>query len=469
MDPGHINVRDLGATGDDAHDDTEAIQRALDRCGDAAGGDVVLPPGVYRCRPLELCQGTVLRLEQGAVVRASRDIEDYRGPDGMRPLISARNCTNVGVVGRGTIDCGADAFVDKESVNRLEGWDRRYTRQGEDYLATDAECIHGPYGRTERPAWSLDFNDCAGVRVEGVSVIQSSPWTIRIARCRSVAVGGVCIDNDMAIPNSDGVHVTCCRDVVISDCRITAGDDAIALTTVSALRGAPPGFDPTSMPLENCVVTNCVLRSRSSGVRIGYGPADVRRVALSNLVICDSNRGVGIFARNGGSIRDVTCSNCVIETDLLAGHWWGAGEPIHVSCVPARLEAHQGGEGPLAIENVRFTGITARSPSGVVIYAEPVGTIRNVSLAGLDLHLHPSDLHEAVGGNYDLRPVDDPALGVFGRRMPALWARGADGLRLRDIRVERDPEVPEWLTGGVELEECSLVTAQGLPGTGEGG
>ena len=464
MDREHVNAKDTGAVGDGAHDDTEAVQRALDRCGEAGGGCAVLPPGTYHCRPLELRRGTALRLEQGAVLRASRDIEDYRGPDGMLPLISARDCTDVGIEGSGVIDCGADAFVGKDSVNHLDGWERRYTRQGTDYLATDAECVHGPYGRVERPAWSLDFNDCTGVRVEGVTITQSSPWTIRIARCRSVAVRGVRIDNDMAIPNSDGVHVTCCRDVVISDCRITAGDDAIALTTVSALHGAPEGFDPTSMPLENCVVTNCVLRSRSSGVRIGYGPADLRRIALSNLVICDSNRGIGIFARNGGSIRDVTCSNCVIETDLVAGHWWGAGEPIHVSCVPAhRLEGHEGGVGPFAIENVRFTGITARSSSGAVIYAEPTGTIRNVSVEGLDLRLRPSDLHEAVGGNYDLRPVDDPSLGVFGRRMPALWARGADGLRLRNISVQRHPEVPEWLTEGVELEECSRVTTDGLP------
>ena len=112
---------------------------------------------------------------------------------------------------------------------------------------------------------------------------------------------------------------------------------------------------------------------------------------------------------------------------------------------------------------MRFTGITARSSSGAVIYAEPTGTIRNVSVEGLDLRLRPSDLHEAVGGNYDLRPVDDPSLGVFGRRMPALWARGADGLRLRNISVQRHPEVPEWLTEGVELEECSRVTTDGLP------
>ena len=42
-----FNVRDLGARGDGASDDTAALQRAFDRAG-AAGGTVLLPAGAYR-------------------------------------------------------------------------------------------------------------------------------------------------------------------------------------------------------------------------------------------------------------------------------------------------------------------------------------------------------------------------------------------------------------------------------------
>jgi parallel beta-helix repeat protein len=50
--PGVFNVRDLGARGDGASDDTAPLQRALDRAG-AVGGTVLLPAGAYRfSRPL---------------------------------------------------------------------------------------------------------------------------------------------------------------------------------------------------------------------------------------------------------------------------------------------------------------------------------------------------------------------------------------------------------------------------------
>ena len=51
---GHVfNVRDHGATGDGKSLDTAAIQKALDACGEAGGGTVLLPPGTYLSRPLD--------------------------------------------------------------------------------------------------------------------------------------------------------------------------------------------------------------------------------------------------------------------------------------------------------------------------------------------------------------------------------------------------------------------------------
>ena len=50
--PGVFNVRDLGARGDGATDDTAPLQEALDRAG-AVGGAILLPAGAYRfSRPL---------------------------------------------------------------------------------------------------------------------------------------------------------------------------------------------------------------------------------------------------------------------------------------------------------------------------------------------------------------------------------------------------------------------------------
>ena len=41
-----INVRDLGAVGNGVKSDTAALQAALDRCGAAGGGEVLVPAGM---------------------------------------------------------------------------------------------------------------------------------------------------------------------------------------------------------------------------------------------------------------------------------------------------------------------------------------------------------------------------------------------------------------------------------------
>lgn len=70
-----LNVRELGAAGDGRHDDTQALQAALDAAAEAGGGLVVLPAGVYSSRTLTIRsrvhlagvgpEATVLQLRDG--------------------------------------------------------------------------------------------------------------------------------------------------------------------------------------------------------------------------------------------------------------------------------------------------------------------------------------------------------------------------------------------------------------------
>lgn len=71
-----INVCDYGAkTCDELQ--TEAIQKAIDDCFLAGGGRVVIPCGIFLTGGLRIRSGVELYLETGAILKGSRDPEDY--------------------------------------------------------------------------------------------------------------------------------------------------------------------------------------------------------------------------------------------------------------------------------------------------------------------------------------------------------------------------------------------------------
>ena len=102
----------MGATGDGKTFDTEALQKALDACGKAGGGVVLLPAGTYLCDPLTLRTKTTLRLEKGATLQATSEHEPFvrtDKPDAFHPFLGGKDLEDVTIEGEGVID-GADLY-----------------------------------------------------------------------------------------------------------------------------------------------------------------------------------------------------------------------------------------------------------------------------------------------------------------------------------------------------------------------
>ena len=135
-----VSVLDFGASGDAVHDDTEAIQSAIDHVSAHGGGRVILPgdDGLYGRRYIAtniLMRSYVeLHIEKGAVIWQSQRRDDYMyrvfyGHDGIipgvnwthsmhvcnLPLIQAANVDYIKVTGKGCIrsmDIGSEEGVD---------------------------------------------------------------------------------------------------------------------------------------------------------------------------------------------------------------------------------------------------------------------------------------------------------------------------------------------------------------------
>lgn len=447
-----VNVLDHGAVGDGTTLNTEALQKAVAACVAQKGGTLLVPAGVYRTGPIQLQSNVTLQLEAGAIIRASERIEDHRVSGRGRPLIWARDANNVTICGQGAIDNRGTAFMRLDQVRTTPGdFERRFTRQGEEFMDPNFGAADGPVTFGPRPNRLIAFYNCRDMRLRDVTLTDASIWTVHLADCDRVVLSGVTILNNPLVPNSDGVHCTTCRNVRISDSEMVCGDDAICITSVESRSGGV---------CENVTVSNCTLSSRSAGVRVGYGPNPIRNCVFQNLVIRNSNRGIGLFVRQQGSIENVLFSNIVIQTRLHTGHWWGKGEPIHLSVLPEQKSQTELGR----IRNVVFTNVLAESDSGVVIWSQEPGRIEDVTFNQVRLHIRKSPLSDSYGGNIDLRPAFDPQWAIFQHDLAGIFCHGATGLTLNQVEVRWDGEMPEYYDHALWCEQTDRVLIDGFQG-----
>ena len=285
------------------------------------------------------------------------------------------------------------------------------------------------------------FSACKHVRVEDIRLRVSPNWTMAFQDCEDVKVHGISIDNDMSIPNSDGIDLYDSKNAVISDCVINSGDDAIAVISSS-----------------NLTVNNCILHSRSSGIRIGYNVFNHNNsgdLLFDNIRIYDSNRGIGIFQRMDGDMKNIVFSNMIIQTRFHTGEWWGHGEPIHISALPGLGSKTVG-----KISNVRFSHMTITAQNGLLFYGSKESVLEGIVLEDVRLTIERGKLSDSYGGNVDLRPVNDLSLAIFSHAIPPVFASGVDGLDIRHFRVNWGANLPSYFEKEAKFPGCTRVSLE---------
>ncbi len=449
---------------------TESIQRAIDECEAAGGGRVIVPAGTFITGTLFLKSNVNLHLEHGAVLKGSTNLNDYSRQGRSPGIIYCEDAINVAISGTGTIDGSGDSFYDFSVNHVYNEFDKQRTRQKENYMPEGVFFTDGPVKRKRSPGMTIVFFHCNNVSVSGITVKDTPIWAFRFGFCDGVLVDGVTIKNNPLVPNSDGIHCTISRNIRISNCNISGGDDAIVLT------GFPkdeetPGLNTTEQAQhtygnktiygENMTVTNCVLKSSSAGIRIGYGQHPIRRCTFSNIIIHDSHRGIGIFAHDASNIEDLLFSNIIIETRLHNGQWWGHGEPIHLSSV-SRFEGLKAGQ----IKNVQFNNIIATGEQGILVYGLDDSPMENITFNHIKLHMRNGKETMAYGGNFDLRPATPISMQIFEHDIPGIYAQHVNGLALRDFSLSWGPDLPSFFTHGIECVNVTDLAVDNFKGSG---
>ena len=241
----------------------------------------------------------------------------------------------------------------------------KLTRQGVKYMVNE-NVEDGPVDYEERPGHLITISNSRNIEINDLFLEDSPKWTIRIGGSENININQIVIDNNLFIPNNDGIHITSSRNVKISKCDVRAGDDAIIVTGFSSGdKNINYKFGNKSKISENIKISDCKLKSRSSAIRVGYGENAIKNVVFKNIIIDSSNRGIGIFSRNNSLIENIVFKNIKINTRIHSGGWWGRGEPIHISSIKNTNDGIAG-----SIRNIYFSNITANSGSGILIYAE---------------------------------------------------------------------------------------------------
>jgi len=451
--PGEFPVTAFGAAGDGKTINTASIQRAITTCYEQGGGSVIIPAGVFLTGTLSLKSRVNLVLQPGAVLMGSSVLSDYRSdslPGYGRVyygILYTENAEQVSITGQGTIDGNEEAFFNWNQAKKIEWGGTRFTRQKDSFRKVTAGIGDGPVVPFERPRQMVIFSNCKKILIRDVSLNKSPFWTLHLADCDDAVISGVRILTSPLTPNSDGLDLTSCRNIRVSDCNIRTGDDAIAITGYAA-HFELPGFKNIRQVSENITVTNCTLQSSSSGIRIGFLDQNpIRNVQISNCTITGSNRGIGIFVRDEGSIENISVANLTIETRLFSGDWWGNGEPIHISAVRGRAN------GPLGrIRGVTFRDIFCSGESGLLVFGSEESAIEDLKFENVNLTLSGSGMNSTAGGNIDLRGCLKDSLQLFSHDLPGLLIRYGRNITVSGFSLVWSGDLQPWHTWGIEAE-----------------
>jgi hypothetical protein len=415
-----------------------AIQAAIDSCSARGGGIAWVPPGNYTTGPLWLKDNVELRLEAGATISLSQNPADW--PAGVPALVNARGAKNIAITGRGTFD--GKAQYEYVPVRRP---DPEIAAEVE--IARSAGVEMKRYYRTGVQKYLVVLRESSDIRIEGVRLINSPLWTIRLQDCDQVSIRGVYLYSDLEKGvNADGIDIVSTSNVRISDSIIITADDAICLKTVGMGGPSSAANRRSVRPTENVTVTNSILSSSSTAMMIGTEThADIRHVVFSNIVVRDSNKVFGINVQDGGTVSDVRFHNVTFELNRRHWNWWGSAEVFKFVLKKRTPESPLG-----RIEGIVIDGAQGTARGTSVMAGHPERPLRDIAIRDLRIRMLPEN-------RPDKRATD------------AVRIERVENLTLGDVSVDWSDEAPEAGWGSAlalrDVAGLVLYRFRGRPGS----
>ncbi len=391
---GVFSIRDYGATGDGKTLDSAAINKAIEACAAAGGGQVLLPPGKYLSGTVHLKSHVTLFLDAGARLIGTTDLGQYQHPTPPafmpearwgkwhRALILGDGLEDIAIAGQGVID-GNKVFD-----------------------PTGEEKMRGPH--------TFVFVSCRDVTIRDVSFVDSANYAIFFQISDQVDIRNVKITGGWDGVHFRGVPDRPCRDVSIVGCQFFTGDDSIA-----------------GRYWENTLISDCIVNSSCNGVRlIGpathliihnclfYGPGiHPHRTSNRHNMLAGLNLQPGGWDATKGSLDDVLISDVTMHN---------VSTPFHFSLKTGNTA------GNIVVSRVTATGVY-RAASSVESWAET--PFANVVFRDVSIEFKG-------GGTLEQARLAVKSPGVDARPLPAwgFYARNVRNLQFDNVRLRCEKE-----------------------------
>lgn len=401
-------VTDYGAVADGVTLCTESVQRAVDDCASNGGGTVVFPCGNYVLSTVFIRSNVHIRFQDGTVILGA-SFDDYASEEKIDyPLYQDSSHSYFHCSMFVGIDCNHISLCGNAVIDMRSFWDEKGVR-GKAIKHRGAKC--------------LALKNCSDVTLQDFSVLNATDLAVYFAGCNDVTVSGLHLKVYI-----DGISPDNSKNVVISNCDIEAGDDALVFKSSYTLNRLDY--------CQNIKVDNCKLKSRCNAIKFGtetnggfYG------ISISNTDICDTRiAGIAIESVDGATVDGIAITN------------------VTMSNVNVPFFVHLGDR--------------LRGPQGSAI-----GTIRNVTLENISAG-GPYHDYDIMAWNYDSFKAGDfhqdpRVFGIaenFDGTTPTnLWQMSSNVCGLVGHRLENIVfrNVNMQLVGGVQ-EYCSDVTEKPL-------
>lgn len=334
-----FSIVTYGAVNDGKTLCTEAFAKAIHACSIAGGGKVIVPAGIWLTGPIELESNVNLYTMKGALVQFTKDHTQYpliKQPGSktytVKSPIYGANLENIAITGEGVFDGAGESWrpVKKSKVTpalwnnftetgviTTDGkiwWPSVDAMNGEAYLndlKSKPEATAEDYAKTrdfQRPYMFFLYH-CKNILIDSIGLKNSPKFVFYPNRCNDLTISNIIVYNEDWAQNGDGIDISACKNVIIYNSMVNAGDDGICMKSSG-------GKDSLQSELENVIIAKCnVLRAHGGFVIGSNTDGGMHNIYVTDCVFNGSDIGLRIKSNigRGGNVHDIYIDNIKMD------------------------------------------------------------------------------------------------------------------------------------------------------------